>query len=163
MCPSNIFATWRNIHKMCGAVLLRAVWTDSLLKLFGSSERMRAKTQGEGEWDLPSDDIFNYVLITLFGKYSFLLKMLQITWTKRGVHPNRNCCKRLLSVYSHTCSAIYIDMKFSVQNLKKKLFTRTDSMFCLSLEKWELLHPLRLACLTPWASSESGEDWVAVH
>ena len=51
---------------MCGAVLLRAVWTDSLLKLFGSSERMRAITQGEEEWDLPDDDIFNYDVRKIF-------------------------------------------------------------------------------------------------
>ena len=64
MCPPTIFATWRNTHEMCGAVLLRAVWTDSLLKLLGFSERTRAITQGEGEWDFPSEDM----LIMLFGK-----------------------------------------------------------------------------------------------
>ena len=51
---------------MCGAVLLRAVQTDSLLKLFRFSERMRAITQGEVEWDLPSDDIFNYAVWKIF-------------------------------------------------------------------------------------------------
>ena len=66
MCPPTIFATWRNTHEMCGAVLLRAVQTDSLLKLFRFSERMRAITQGEVEWDLPSDDIFNYAVWKIF-------------------------------------------------------------------------------------------------
>ena len=35
-------------------------------KLFGSSERMRAITQGEEEWDLPDDDIFNYSVRKIF-------------------------------------------------------------------------------------------------
>ena len=61
---------------ICVAVLLRAVWTDSL-RLFGCFWRIRAITQGEGEWKLPEDNIFDM----LFRKYI----MTRITFEQQAI------------------------------------------------------------------------------
>ena len=54
-------------------------------KLFGSTERMRAMTQGEGEWDLPNDDILKYAV----RNYSYLLEMLRTDYMRlKAVHSN---------------------------------------------------------------------------
>ena len=53
--------------------------SDRFMTLFGSFERIRAITQGEGEWKLPDDDILICCLIMPIRKY--ILRKLSIRTT----------------------------------------------------------------------------------
>ena len=144
MCLPIISSNWWNIHEMCGAVLLRAVQTDPIFRAIrilweNESHDTRGRRVGFAKWW--------YILIYTIRKIFVLVG---------------KCCG---SHEFHSCSFIQLSLQWAVQSsipifklckyltyLKRKLFIPTSAYFLLISEKWELLHPLRLACLTPWAS-----------
>ena len=61
----------------------------------------------------------------------------------------------ILSCFIHVHSDFNNDVKILYDSDQKSYsFEQLVSLYFSSLEKWELLHPVRLLCLTPWAYGE---------
>ena len=149
---------------MCGAVLLRAVRADSII---------RSCSGPLGEWEPKhkeeKDGICQMIIksaiinVKLCCSEIIQSEMLQIKWNLIAVHSNNNHCKITWRLKS--CSfkqlpilsvAYVFTMKFFGRNAQeRKLFIQTAAIFLLIfLEKCELLHSFKLACLTHWAIGE---------
>ena len=105
----TVFETWQDIHEMCGAVLPRAVQTDSLKAVQilweNESHNTRRRRVGFARWWC-----FHYTVRKIFVLVRNVADHMH--WMSCSIHQSH---------ISHDQSHIYIDVKFSMPKCLKKV------------------------------------------